>query len=505
MKESAQVRSPCEMEPSIENTATASDKAAIGKVASAIRKERAIARAYKCRLDSIALMYQKQVHALSKELRRVQGQLDAPESAALLESKIDRARTEVRLKYAEKMQGLEDDLRKVQDEVRNTQADNLTKEQELSQNRQKSAVDANTILHLREELNALQETKDRVATESVEKHARNMQLLRQSKESDAKVMKYEESNVFLKSEVLRLSQELAQTRTQLDSSIAAHEAAITTANNSNSELSQDLAKSKTRALKLANELSNVERHVIDLQADFDREKADQREEIDNLTKLVEMHREATKDAEIRLAGYTEVLGTLAKEKKEADRRPAPAAGPADRHAEALFKNLNKALDAKLQVLEKERHELDRARAAEARMATRHQALIREADAARRELKDVRQQNVTLEAELSTEKDKVAELERKLMAVSSIEAYQSTPMLPFGDSSNDRRSLGIDLNTPGSGGRLATTRTPTPFRQPLGLGNAEQALAGMVEIRRRHEAILAGLREKREEYAEMMRD
>lgn len=481
--------------------ATELDKVALRKVAKIIRKEKAIARAYKHRIDGIALCHQAQISALTKDLRHLQKVSDSAESS-VIESKVKETEDNLRRKFNGQIQVLEDELSTVRAELRKVETESNGREQELLLNRQNAAADANIIMQLREEVHQLRETKDRVTTESVEKHARNMQLLRESHESESKVTKYEESNLFLRSEVMRLSQELAETRTIADSSRAAHDAAISAANKANVDLSSDLAKANIRGQQLATQLADVERHVIDLQADFDREKSDQRAEIDSLMKQVEMHREATKDAKIQLAGCTELLGTLAKERKEADRHPSNTCTVVDKHAEVLFKNLNMALDAKLQVLEKERHELSRARATEARMATRQQALVREADTARRELDETRQQMITLEAEVTMQKDKVGELERKLLYATSTGPLQPTSMHPFGDSV--RRSFGPNFAASGSD-RRRSNETLSPFRHSEGLGSAERALAGMVEIRRRHEALLQGLKDTREEYAELMRD
>lgn len=482
---------------------TDSDKDALAKVSRIIRKERATSRTHKFRLDNVSLAYQAQIAALSKERKDLLQSAQGPDKTAWLDRKLDEARQEVQGQRDRQISKLQGDVASVQGSLKKVEAEKVASDQALCRAREAAAADANQISQLREEVNQLRENKERAVSESVEKHARNMQLLRQSKETDSKVMKYEESNVFLKAEVNRLTSELVQTRTQMDNMNASHDAAMSSANKVNMDLSNNLATANMRAQKLTSELANIERHIIDLQADFDREKSDQRAQIENLSKLVEMHREATKDAEIRLAGYTELLGTLAKETKDAEDRPARQGPPAlDRHAEVLFKSLNEALDTKLQVLENERHELIRARATEARMGTKQQALLREAEIAKAEAEEARRQMVILETELDTQKDKVAQLQRQLMFNGSMGGFHSPSVIPF----TEARGSGFPINTPGSGsGRILPAQTPSPFRHSVNLGNAEQALAGMVEIRRRHEALLQGLKGKRDEYGELMKD
>lgn len=483
---------------------TDSDKDLLAKVSSTIRKERAISRAHKSQLDNISLVYQAQIAALSKERKELlttsQGSSD---KRAWLGIKLDEARQEVQEQNDKQISKLQGDVASVQGSLKKIETEKVATEQILSRVREAAAADANLISQLREELNQLRENKEHAVAESVEKHVRNMQLLRQSKEADSKVIKYEESNVLLKSEVKRLTAELVQTRTQMDSMSASNAAAMSSGNKVNMELSNNLAAANLRAQKLTTELANVERHIIDLQADFDREKCDQRAQIENLSKLVEMHREATKDAEIRLAGYTELLGTLAKETKDAEDRPARKGPPAlDRHAEVLFKSLNQALDTKLQVLENERHELIRARATEARMETKQQALLRETAIAKAEAEEARRQMILLETELDTQKDKVAQLQRQLMFNGSMGGFQSPSVIPF----TETRGSGFAMSTPGSGsGRRLPVQTPSPIRHGVNLESAEQALADMVEIRRRHEALLHGLKGRRDEYGELMND
>lgn len=482
--------------------ATEQDKAALGKVAETIRKERATSRIYKNRIDNLALSYQQQIAALKKELQHLK-QSGQSVQTSLIESKVKEAEESLKEKLNGQIAVLEEDVSTIREDLRKAETENNGKEQELCGIRQTAAADASIILQLREEVTQLRESKERVTLESVGKHARNMQLLRESHETESKVIKFEQSNAFLRSEVMRLSQEMAMAKTNTDSSRAAHEAAVTAANKLNTELSSDLAKSNIRGQQLATRLADIERHVIDLQEDFDRERADQRAEIDSFVKQVELHREEAKDAKIQLAGCTELLGTLAKEKAEVDDRPADTPILMDRHAEVLFKDLNNALDSKLLVLEKERHELTRARAKEARMATKQQALIREADTARRELEQTRNGMITLEAELNVQKDKVVELERKLLYASSEEMQQSSPMNPLGRSAA-RKSFGSNFAAPGSKRRRSIV-TPSPFRRSGGLGVAEQELAGVTEIRQRHEALLQSIKQRRDDYAERMHE
>lgn len=483
---------------------TDSDKDVLAKISKTIRKERITARAHKSRLDNVCLSYQAQIDVLSRECKELQQTAKSSSAGkAWLDAKLTEARQEVQEQSKSQISKLETDSAAANDRVKKIESEKDATYQLVCRARETAAADATLIQQLREELHQLRENKDRAVSDSVEKHARNMQLLRQSKEEDSKVTQYEEGNTFLRGEMNRLTAELVQTRTQMDSMSASHSATISGANKVNMDLSNNLAAANMRAQKLTTELSNVERHIIDLQADFEREKSDQRAQIENLSKLVEMHREATKDAEIRLSGYTELLGTLAKETKDAeDRTPRQVPPTLDRHAEVLFKTLNETLDTKLQVLENERHELIRARATEARMATRQQALIREAESAKAEAEEARRQMITLETELDVQKDKVAQLQRQMSFPGTTGGFQSPSVIPFAE----RHRSGFAMSTPRSGsGKRLPPQTPSPFRRGVNLGNAEQALASMVEIRRRHEALLQSLKGKRDDYGEFMND
>lgn len=481
---------------------TEADKDVLSKISKTIRKERAISRAHEARIDNVCLSYQIQIDALIRENKDLHETVKKSSTdSAWLDARINEARKQAHEQSKSELSKLKNDTVLTEARLKKTEVEKDGIEKALCTAREMAAVDATLIQRLREEINQLRESKERTVSESVEKHARNMQLIRLSKEADSKATQYEEDNTFLRAQVKRLTSELVQTRTQMDSMSASHSAAASAANKANSELSNNLAAANTRASKLTTELSNVERQIIDLQADFEREKADQRAQIENLSKLVEMHREATKDAEIRLAGYTELLGTLAKETKSAEDHVPRQAPSLDRHAEVLFKSLNEALDTKLQVLENERHELVRARATEARMATRHQTLIREAESAKAEAEEARRQMITLEAELDAEKDKVAHFHRQLMFTGSGRGLQSPGVMPMSE-----KQEGDFMSTPASGhARRTSVQTPSPFRKGVNLGNAEQALASMVEIRRRHEAILQSLTGNRGDYSEFMND
>lgn len=483
---------------------THSDKLVLSKLSKRIRKQRAVARVQKSRFDTIFTSFQAQLSAFAKQHQQLLKNNPANTNEALIQLKLADARKQVRQEYDTRVSKLQGSISTLRETINRLEADRLASDQALSRVRDSASQDASLILQLREEVQQLREGKEQLVSESVQKHARNMQLIRQSNDADSKAMQYEESNHFLKSELKRLTTELVQTRTQMDTLTASHDAALSTANQANVDLSNKLAIANTRAQKLTTDMAKIESRVVDLQTDFDQEKADLQAQINNLKKLVDMHREATKDAELHLNGYKELVQTLAQEKKEAERRMSEQRGAmsTDKHAEVLLKDLNNVLDSKLKTLENERHELMRARAAEARMATKQQALIREAETAKREAEEARRQVLVLEAQLAAQKDSYAELRRNSVLATQASGFRSPSVLPR----TENAGVSLPINQPSFGyGAAISTETPTPFRNIGRVGNAEQALAGMMEIRRRHEAILDGLREKRKEYGELLNE
>lgn len=469
----------------------------ISKIKKTIRRERAYATLRKSQLDATAEHHQSQMIALSQMFSQHQ-ELTA-QNAAIFQLKLAEARKQALDENTKRISNLKSSLSSLKESLEKATSEKNDADQALKRARDGSSQDAMLISQLREELKELRQNKEKLIAESIEKHTRNMQLVRKSKEADSKVSQYEESNSFLRAEVKRLTTELFQYRSERDELDVTHEAALATANKSNIELSEKLASANLKAEKLTSDMSKVERHIIDMQAEFEREKSDHIAQIESLKQLVDMHREEKKDAEIRLAGYNEVLKTLAEEKQETGRQSSQNAVPSlDKHAEVLFKNLNQVLDAKLDVLESERHELIRSRAAEARMATKQQALIREAETAKREAQEARRQNVLLEAELVAQKDNYDELRRNSAIALQENTFNSPSVLPR----TQNTGMNLPINRPSFGyGTGIAVETPTPFRNAGRVGQVEQALAGLIELRRRHEAILNGLREKRKEYGD----
>lgn len=483
---------------------TESDKLVVSKLSKVIRKQHAVARVQKSRFDAILTLYQGQISAFTKHHHQLLQNNPPNGEDARIQLKLADARKQVQQEYDTRISNLQSSISTLRDTVNKLEGDKLASDQALSRAREGTSQDATLILQLREEVRQLRGNKEQLVTESMQKHARNMQLLRESQDAGSKVSQYEESNEFLRSELKRLTTELVRARTQMDTLTASHDAALSAANQANVDLSNKLATTNARARKLTTDMASIERRVIDLQTDSEQEKADLNAQIDSLKKLVEMHREATKDAELHLNGYKELVRTLAQEKKEAEKRISEQRGAlsVDKHAEVLLKDLNNALESKLKILENERHELMRARAAEARMATKQQALIREAETAKREAEEARRQVLVLEAQLATQKDSYAELRRNSMLTAQASGFKSPSVLPRTEDAG----VSVPIHQPSFGyGEAMPTETPTPFRNAGRIGNAEQALAGVMEIRRRHEAILDGLREKRREYGELLNE
>eukprot|EP00177_Eucheuma_denticulatum_P005848 GFKZ01010667.1.p2 GENE.GFKZ01010667.1~~GFKZ01010667.1.p2 ORF type:complete len:490 (+),score=79.25 GFKZ01010667.1:299-1768(+) len=473
---------------------TDSDKAFVSELADVLRKERAAARSQQTQYEGIISKYQTQILGLVDDHNNVVAGYDRNSAKnTLRQNSVEEALRKSLADSNAKLADLETTHSTVRGDLKVALEGQNSLSQALSRSREDASKDASLILQLREELQQLHAERDRLATESVEKESRNMELSRHANEASSKIQQHEELIAFLKNESRNLSSELAKARTRMENLSVSHDSAISTANQTNLDLSNKLAAANTRVNELSSEVGDLERNAIGLRSDFDRERADLQAQIENLKKLVEMHKEETKDAEIRLAGYTEVLGTLADERKAAEKRVPQNEGPSlDKHAEVLFKNLNTALDAKLDILESERHELVRARASEASMATRQQTLIREAETARREAQEAHRQVALLEAELQAQKNSYEDLRRN-SAVAAQSGFRSPSVLPttanFGGS--------VPVTNPSFGyGAAMQIDTPTPFRNTGRALDSEQALANVMEIRRRHEAILDGIRERR---------
>lgn len=476
------------MDLNILESLTDSDKDILVKVFKTIKKEKAATRAYKSRIDNVCLSYQRQVAALVKECEEAkQRTKQSSADQSWLDFKLNEARKETEERCRSQMSKLENNLLNAQTTIKSVKGEKDFMEVALCSVREAAASDATRIHQLQEELLQLRENKERAVSDSVEKHTRNIQLMQDSREADDKVAHYEDDNAFLKFEMTRLNNELAQTRTRMDSMNASHNAATSSANRANSELTNTLAAAKTRIEKLTESISGLERTIIDLKASFENEKHDHQATVGSLSKLIEMHRDAAKDAELRVSEYKELLAVLAKETNDTrDRPPENAPLPLDLHAEVLFKTLNETLETKLQILENERHELIRARANEARMATRQQGLIREAESSRAEAHEARRQMVILETELNAQKDKNIELQRKLALYGTKGGLQSPPMLPVVEAVDP----GFTRGTP----ETATTRKfsgqgRSPFLRGLSMAIAERTADNMKEIQRRHETLL----------------
>ncbi|CDF39555.1 unnamed protein product [Chondrus crispus] len=470
---------------------TDSDRDTLAKVVKTIKKEHASMRAYKSRMDSVCLAYQQQVNALSKECEDLKQASNSSIDQSWLELKLAEARKETQERYGSQITKLGGDLTIAQATVKSLATEKDSTDKALCSAREAAAGDAILLQQLQEEITQLRDSRERTASDSVEKHTRNMQLMQEAKDADYKVTQYQEGNIFLKSEVKRISTQLAQTRTQMDSMSVSHNAEISSANRMNTELSKNLAVSKTQVEKLTASLSAMEKHIIDLKSSFENEKSEHQTEIENGLKLVEMHSKVAKDAELRVSEYKELLAIVAKETNDARERPPDNAPlPLDLHAEVLFKTLNETLETKLQVLENERHELIKARANEARMATRQQALLREAESSKAEAEEARRQMAILEAELNVQKDKVAQLQRKLTFNGSVGGFQSPSVLPVAEGTES----GFMTGTPDSvAKRRSSAQMQSPFLRGLSMGVAERALANMMDIRRQHESLLEQLK------------
>lgn len=476
---------------------TASDKALVSELAEVLRKERAAARAQKTHYETLISKYQAQTFNLVDDHNKVVARYDRNSAQETLQqSSVEEAHKKTLEDANAKLADLEATHTTVRNDLKVALDGQNSLSQALSRTREDASQDAALILQLREELEQLRTDRDRLASESVEKESRNMELSRQATEASSKVNEHEDLIAFLKNESKDLSAELAKARTKMENLSASHDAARSTANQTNLDLSSKLASANTRVNQLSSEIGEMERNAIDLRSDFDRERSDLQAQIENLKKLVEMQKEETRDAEIRLAGYTEVLGTLADERKAAEKQlPQNHGPPLDKHAEVLFKNLNSVLDAKLDILESERHELVRARASEASMATRQQTLIREAETARREAQEAQRQVALLEAELEAQKNSYEDLRRNSVMAAQASGFRSPSVLP----TTANFGAPVPVTNPSFGyGAAMQIDTPTPFRNTGRILDTEQALANVMEIRRRHEAILDGIRERRRE-------
>lgn len=446
--------------------------------------------------DELAMSYQQQVRRLAAEQRSLTSANLALTTNTAHADELARHRTDQTKKANETIASLKEEISQAKLQLESLEVDKAAVQDSLSRRDRQAAEDAATIQRLRAQIADFTQLKLTSEARLVNESTLNMRLTRDSKESETDATLRANRIQFLDAERTRLSHELAEARSQLEIANSTHSAALRTANTRISELSEELTASKVIAKQSADEVVSLGRQISEIQSERERARMDSLRETTKLSKLVEMHRDAAKDAEIQVSEYKELLATMAFDKKTEASRPRPT-GRLDEHAEVVLKNMQDALARRAEDLQEQSRALDKAKKAELKIATSHERLARELRQTKQNMQITKSKAELLEKELVERNNKIDTLERRLVLMGGHQA--SSP--PF----SRRQTLDSTIPDAGFGSQKIPVQLSTPMMVSPPDQFLESSIEEMVELRRRHENILSALKGHAESHSGLMTD
>lgn len=393
----------------------------------------------------------------------------------------------------EKMAVLSNEMEELKLAHERLQRQNDSTEEIHAKQLRKAADDAMVIKKLRTQVSELLEYRADVDSRLTSEECRTLKLSRESHMNAAISAGTKSRITFLDGERARLTAEVLEARSQLQVVAATHASTVKTLNASMAALRKQLA-GKLRLVDV-NE-KNVEvlqRKLVSLQEMHEKQREDAVAECKKLVDLVSMHREEARDANAEVVRYKELIDTVTSSKLELSHARGSQKS-LDVHAEALLKDLQCTIEAKIGQLEEQREALDRTQRENSRIQMDHENLMRELTEAQRLAHNNGERNKALEKENEVLSRKVKTLQdRILLAGTPQPPRHQSPMTEYFGSRSRRLSF-----------------TASGFGTPRSMDDGDDGDDGVQEqdfnammqqlrsVQQRHDSVMAALAASRDE-------
>lgn len=350
-------------------------------------------------------------------------------------------------------------------------------------------TDAKELQTLRSENTSLQDAKRKIIALEADLHATEMRTDREVKESQHRVTIETEKTGILQAEVGRLSAELTKVRCDNEIINKENVTALKNVTELSKTYSKELAQTKVQNKQMEEYIKKIEDELAALKQESGQDKKSFEEERSRLTKLNQLQKDLTKEAEQRASDFQEILKSVQEEiqsKETEQKQQSPGLG---RHAEVLLENMQKTLDSRINLLHGQKKEMERAQASEMKLMAKQENLIRLSQNAQWEAEEARKEVTRLETMLNEQNRVVTDLEGRLSSAASPNPLSIRAV---------RESLGQNSMVDPEIG----PRSVIPIDYPKSrfssewTAEASGAIDELEEIRKRHQRLLENIRNRR---------
>lgn len=308
---------------------------------------------------------------------------------------------------------------------------------------------------------------------------------------------------FLEKERVRMQVELAEARSLHEVAVETRRSEVETvlmrersARDDAEAARAQLQAAQQRTSVSEEQIADLKRQIIELQASRERARADAQREIDNLNGQIEIHRENEADAEARFREFKEVIAGMSAAMKAKDERAVEAGGLGG-HTDALLRHVQTDLDARLDELERAREEFEAGKAAERKMAIAMEATRRECETAVAAAEDAETRARVAEQSLQEALRRCDRLERRVMLAGSAGAtarmgQANMPLVAAADGGGPVMMMDMVGDQDNVAIRPQPPVTPSKF-------SLDAHLEEVTALRQRHDDLVATIAAQRDMY------